>query len=50
MTLGEFAGIAATIALQDDVPVQRVNVPQLQQRLRAVGQIIDTTPEVEALR
>lgn len=50
MTLGESAGIAATIALHDDVPVQRVNVLQLQERLRAVGQIIDMTPEVEALR
>lgn len=37
MMLGEAAGIAAVMAKQGDIPVQSIDVAQLQQRIRAAG-------------
>jgi hypothetical protein len=40
MTVGESAGVAAAIACKRDVDVQRVDVAELQARLRALGQVL----------
>ena len=41
MILGQSAATAAVLALEDDVPVQRVNYEKLQARLRADRQILE---------
>jgi len=41
MILGQSAATAAVLALEDDVPVQRVNYAKLQTRLRADRQILE---------
>ena len=41
MILAESAGVAAAMAIADDVPIQTVAYPRLQQRLRALGQKLD---------
>jgi hypothetical protein len=38
--LGHAAGLAATLALRDSQPVQRVSITDLQDRLTAEGQVI----------
>lgn len=40
MILGQAAGTAAALAVQDEVPVQRVDMTELQSRLRRGGQIL----------
>ncbi len=44
MITGHAAGVAAAIAVNDGTDVQNVNVPALQQKLRAQGQILDFIP------
>ena len=41
MILGESAGVAASLALRDDSPVQAVKVPELQQELLKLNQRLD---------
>ncbi len=41
MVLGESAGIAAAIAVEDGVPVQQVDIAKLQQRLKEKGQVLE---------
>lgn len=41
MILGQSAGVAAAQAIKAGVAVQDVDVPTLQARLRALGQLID---------
>ncbi|UZK67982.1 FAD-dependent oxidoreductase [Sphingomonas sp. M1-B02] len=43
MILGQAAGTAAAIALEDKVPVQKINIRTLQSRLIAEGQILHKT-------
>ena len=40
MILGHAAGLAAALAVDADVAVHRVDLEQLQKRLRAQGQIL----------
>jgi hypothetical protein len=40
MILGHSAGVAASIAVREEIPVQRVPVPQLQQRLAEQHQVL----------
>ncbi len=44
MILGQSAGTAAAMAIDASVPVQDVDMPRLQQRLRADGQILAWKP------
>ena len=41
MTLGEAAGVAAALALKDDLPVQRVDYAALRSKLRERGVKVD---------
>ena len=41
MILAESAGVAAAMAIADDVPIQSVAYPRLRQRLRDLGQKLD---------
>lgn len=41
MMLGQAAGIAATMAKQDDIDVQTINIADLQKRIRAAGVPLD---------
>jgi len=41
MILAESAGVAAAMAIADDVPIQSVTYPRLRQRLRELGQKLD---------
>jgi FAD dependent oxidoreductase len=48
MITGHAAGIAASLAAKDRTDVQKVNVPALQEKLRAQKQVIDFVPgEIE---
>jgi hypothetical protein len=42
--LGESAGVAAAISVREEKPVQDIDVPGLQARLRKRGQILDWLP------
>jgi hypothetical protein len=44
MITGHAAGIAASLAIKDDVPVQHVPVAALQEKLRAQKQVVDFIP------
>ena len=44
MILGQSAGIAASLAIEDEVPVQQVDRQHMERRLRAAGQILSTEP------
>ena len=48
MAMGEAAGIAAALALEGDVLVRDVDVPQVQQRLRAEGADPGDVPSANA--
>ena len=41
MILGESAGVAASMVLKDNTPVQKVDYPQLRAKLCALHQILD---------
>lgn len=47
MIAGHAAGVAATLAVRDGVPVHHVNLPELQRRLREQGQILSVTDAAE---
>jgi hypothetical protein len=40
MVLGQSAGMAACLALEQDRPVQQIDFDTLQQRLKAEGQVL----------
>ncbi|NJP51985.1 FAD-dependent oxidoreductase [Streptomyces sp. SBST2-5] len=44
MTAGHAAGCAAATAAREETPVQEIDVPALQQELRAQGQVVDFAP------
>jgi hypothetical protein len=44
MITGHAAGVAATMAVKDEITVQKVNVAALQEKLRAQNQVIDFLP------
>jgi len=44
MITGHAAGIAASLAIKDDVPVQKVPLAPLQEKLRAQKQVVDFIP------
>ena len=44
MITGHAAGVAAAMAAKEKLPVQKVNVPGLQEKLRAQGQIVNFIP------
>lgn len=44
MITGHAAGVAAVMAAKDGVPVQKVNVPTLQEKLRGQGQVVNFIP------
>jgi hypothetical protein len=44
MILGQSAAIAAGLALDQDVAVQRIPYPELRRRLLAAGQILQWPP------
>jgi hypothetical protein len=48
MAMGEAAGVAAAVALESGVRVRDVDVPQVQQRLRAVGADPGNVPSANA--
>jgi hypothetical protein len=41
MVVGQSAAFAASLALKDSCPVQKISVDELQKQLRAAGQIVD---------
>ena len=41
MAMGQAAGLAATMAVQDSIPAEQVDVPKLQQTLLSLGAILD---------
>ena len=45
MVLGQSAGAAAALAAKNDIAVQDVSLPTLQQRLREAKQVLDLRPE-----
>ncbi len=51
MVLGQSAGVAAALAVRENLAVQALDVSVLQRELRAAGQILDLRPEhLEGLR
>lgn len=48
MVIGHSVGVAAALALSDDVDVQDVNIEQLQMRLRDQGQILTLAEQIPA--
>ena len=42
MAMGQAAGIAAALSLQDDVSVREISIPELQTRLRQLGAVLET--------
>jgi hypothetical protein len=45
MVLGQSSAVAAALALNGSLPVQRIDVKELQRQLRETGQVIDQLPQ-----
>lgn len=50
MIIGHAAGVAAALAKRDGIPVQKVNVPELQKILRDEGAVFEYVPATEQQR
>lgn len=46
MSMGQAAGIAAAISLETDADARRINIRELQDRLRTIGAVLERPREI----